>query len=93
MKREPDRRRRKLNREPSPDSLELATMIGELKRNHIVALFPEKESNPKILATLTTDTGILLAKPLIADGTNVDTYAEMVRHNINAIVAALAVKP
>lgn len=82
-----------VNREQSPDSLELATMIGELKRNHIVALFPEKESNPKILATLTTDTEILLAEPLIADGTNVNTYAEMVRHNIKAIVAALAMKP
>ena len=79
-----------VNREQMPDPKQLATLIDELKKNEVTAIFPEKESNPKILRTLTKDTGIKLAEPLIADGTGVTDYQEMVRHNVRAIVAALA---
>jgi zinc/manganese transport system substrate-binding protein len=81
-----------INREQSPSTTELATLLQDLKKHHVVAIFPEKESNPKILATLTRDSGIALAPALIADGTNVDTYEEMMRHNISTIVNALAPK-
>ncbi len=79
-----------LNREQVPSTAELASLIKNLNEHQVRAIFPEKESNPKILATITSGTGISLAEPLIADGTNVDTYEEMVRHNVNAIVKALA---
>ncbi len=79
-----------LNREQMPDPKQLATLIGELEKNHVAAIFPEKESNPKILQTLTHDTGIRLAEPLIADGVGVKSYEEMYRHNVDAIVKALA---
>jgi len=79
-----------LNREQMPDPRQLAALVVELKKNRVMAIFPEKESNPKILQTLTTDTGIQLAEPLIADGTGQHSYEEFFRHNVEAIVKALA---
>ncbi len=79
-----------LNREQMPDSKQLAELIHELNKEKVAAIFPEKESNPKILQTLTKDTGIRLADPLIADGTGVTSYEEMVRHNVTAIVKGLS---
>ncbi len=79
-----------INREQMPDPKQLAELVAELKENQVAAIFPEKESNPKILQTLTHDTGIKLAEPLIADGTGVQNYEEMMRANVSAIVRALA---
>jgi zinc/manganese transport system substrate-binding protein len=79
-----------LNREQMPDPKQLATLVATLKKEQVTAIFPEKESNPKILQTLTNDTGIRLGDPLIADGTGVNSYQEMVRHNVTAIVKGLA---
>lgn len=81
-----------LNREQMPDPKELAILIADLKKNHVAAIFPEKESNPKVLKTLTTDTGIRLGEPLIADGTGGLSYQEMVRRNVTAIVKALGIE-
>jgi zinc/manganese transport system substrate-binding protein len=78
-----------LNREQMPDPRELAALITSLKADQVAAVFPEKESNPKILGTLTRDTGIKLGEPLIADGTGGVTYEQMVRHNVTAIVKGL----
>jgi len=79
-----------LNREQMPDPRELAKLVTDLKANQVAAIFPEKESNPKILSTLTHDTGIKLGDPLIADGTGGTSYIEMYRHNVAAIVKGLA---
>lgn len=81
-----------LNREQSPDPAFLAALVADLKKNNVAALFPEKESNPKLLSVVTRDTGIKLGAPLIADGTNSPTYESMVRHNVEAIVAGLRSK-
>jgi zinc/manganese transport system substrate-binding protein len=79
-----------INREQMPDPHVLAALVTDLKKNQILAIFPEKESNPKILQTLTHDTGIQLGEPLIADGTGGLSYVEMVRHNVSAIVNGLS---
>ncbi len=79
-----------INREQMPDPQRLAELIADLKKNQVGAIFPEKESNPKTLQTLTHDTGILLGDPLIADGVGTTDYETMMRHNVNAIVKALA---
>jgi zinc/manganese transport system substrate-binding protein len=78
-----------INREQMPDPQALATLVADLKKNQVMAIFPEKESNPKILQTLTHDTGIRLGEPLIADGTGGLGYVEMYRHNVSAIVKGL----
>lgn len=79
-----------VNREQMPDPKKLAGLIAELKEHEVGAIFPEKESNPKILEALTKDTGIRLGEALIADGSTADGYEAMVRHNVAAIVAGLA---
>lgn len=78
-----------INREQMPSPKELSALIAELKKQKVPAIFPERESNPKILENLTKDTGIQLGEPLIADGTGGLGYVEMMRHNVNAIVKAL----
>lgn len=78
-----------VNREQMPDAAQLAKLIADLKENEVGAIFPEKESNPKILQTLIRDTGIRLGDELIADGTGVTSYEAMMRHNIGSIVMAL----
>lgn len=82
-----------INREQMPDPKELAALVADLKKNDVAAIFPEKESNPKILQTLTKDTGIRLGEPLIADGTGGLGYIAMVRHNVGAIVKGLGATP
>ncbi len=78
-----------INREQLPDAKKLAALISELKENKVAAIFPEKESNPKILASITKDTGIQLGDALSADGTNVKSYEQMIRQNVTAIVRGL----
>lgn len=79
-----------LNREQMPDPKKLAGILEELKEHQVAAIFPEKESNPKILQALTGDTGIKLGEALIADGSTAESYEAMVRHNVGAIVAGLS---
>ncbi|MFD0893639.1 zinc ABC transporter substrate-binding protein [Luteolibacter ambystomatis] len=81
-----------LNQEQDPSAATLAKLVADLKQHRVSALFPEVETNPKLLSVLTRDTGIRLGKPLIADGTNSPTYESMVRHNVSVIVEALAAK-
>ncbi|MGE9270291.1 MAG: metal ABC transporter substrate-binding protein [Verrucomicrobiales bacterium] len=78
-----------INREQMPSARALAELIQNLKEKKVTAIFPEDHSNPKILEALTADTGIELAPALVADGTTVDSYEEMVRHNVRTIVTAL----
>ncbi len=79
-----------INREQMPDPKKLAALIAKLKEQKVGAIFPEKESNPKILQALTKDTGIQLGEALIADGSTAESYEAMIRHNVAAIVAGLA---
>ncbi|TAG10443.1 MAG: zinc ABC transporter substrate-binding protein [Verrucomicrobia bacterium] len=79
-----------INREQIPDAETMALILKKLKDEQVAVIFPEEESNPKILQSLTADTGIRLGKPLIADGIGMTSYEEMMRHNVNAIVEALA---
>lgn len=78
-----------LNREQTPEPRELAALVMDLKKNRVAAIFPEKESNPKILKTLTNDTGIRLGEPLISDGTAGAGYIAMMRYNVEMIVRGL----
>lgn len=78
-----------INREQMPDAITLAKLISTLEKEEVVAIFPERESNPKILQSLTRDTGIKLGGELIADGRGVTSYTAMMRENVSTIVTAL----
>jgi zinc/manganese transport system substrate-binding protein len=81
-----------VNREQMPDAKDLTKLMKSLKDENVFAIFPERESNPKILTSLTRDTGIKLGSELIADGRGVTSYEEMMRANVTAIVTALSAK-
>lgn len=81
-----------LNRERMPDAAKLAELIATLKKERVAAVFPEKESNPKMLESLTRDSGIKRGGELVADGRGMTSYEDMVRANVNAIVTALSAK-
>lgn len=78
-----------MNREQMPGAVKLAELIADLKKDKVAAIFPERESNPKMLESLTRDTGIKLGGELIADGRGMTSYEEMMRSNVKAIVEAL----
>lgn len=78
-----------INREQMPDAITLAKLISTLEKEEVVAIFPERESNPKILQSLTRDTSIKLGGELIADGRGVTSYTAMMRENVSTIVTAL----
>lgn len=79
-----------LNREQMPDALEFGRLLKTLEDERVVAVFPERESNPKILRNLTRDTGIKLGGELVADGRGVTSYEAMIRSNVSAMVLALS---
>jgi len=79
-----------LNREQMPAAADLAELMNSLKQEKVSAIFPERESNPKILESLTRDNGIKLGGELIADGRGARSYEEMMRANISTIVSALS---
>jgi zinc/manganese transport system substrate-binding protein len=78
-----------LNREQMPDAVTLAKLITTLEQKKVAAIFPEQESNPKMLQSLARDTGIKLGGELIADGRGMTSYEEMMRANVTAIVKGL----
>jgi zinc/manganese transport system substrate-binding protein len=79
-----------VNREQMPSAADLAELMKSLKDEKVAAIFPERESNPKILTSLTQDTGIKLGGELIADGRGVLSYEEMMRTNVTVIVSSLS---
>jgi zinc/manganese transport system substrate-binding protein len=79
-----------INREQMPDAVTLAKLVSTLKEEKVTAIFPEKESNPKMLQSLTRDNGIKLGRELIADGRGMTSYEEMMKANVTAIVESLA---
>lgn len=78
-----------LSREQMPDAVTLSKLISTLKKERVMAIFPENESNPKMLQSLTADTGIQLGGELVADGRGMTSYEEMMRGNVKVIVAGL----
>jgi zinc/manganese transport system substrate-binding protein len=67
---------------------ELLAELKKVRKQGIKTVFPEKLSNPKVLAQVAAEAGAELGRPLVADGA-VASYEEMVRGNVAAIVAGL----
>ena len=68
---------------------ELAKEVALLQKEQVRAVFPEKNSNPKVLAQIAKQTGAKTGTPLIADGAAA-SYDAMMQQNVTAIVKALA---
>ena len=79
-----------LNRERIDSPKFLAEVVDAIREEKVRALFPEKRSNPKILKTVAEGAGVLVGKPLIADGGS--SIEEMFRYNVGVIVGTLGQK-
>lgn len=78
-----------------PDARRLATVIRQIRREHIPAVFVDAGASPALLNAIEHDTDARLGGELYADGLGpadspAATYDGMMRHNVNTIVDALA---
>ncbi len=80
-----------LSREDEASAQYVAAAVKIIKEEGIKAVFPEDQANPKVLREIVKETGVVLGQPLVADGTSpeVHTFSGMLRHNVDAIIAAL----
>ena len=77
-----------LNREQVAAPQFVSEVAATIRKEKILAVFPERHSNPKMLKTLAESVGVRIGEPLMADGS--ESIEGMFRHNVKAIVAALA---
>ncbi len=77
-----------LSPEQEISNKQLADQIIALKQMNVKAVFPEKNTNPKTLQQIATETGAKIGEELISDG-SVAKYEDMFVANVNAIVHAL----
>lgn len=78
-----------LSGEASPSAQHIAGVAEALKKEGIPAVFPERNSNPKVLQALVSQTGVKVGQALSADGTGM-TIQGMFQHNVKSIVAVMA---
>lgn len=67
---------------------ELAKEVTKLQAEGIKSVFPEKNSNPKVLAQIAKQAGAKMGSALIADG-GASNYERMMQQNVAAIVNGL----
>jgi zinc/manganese transport system substrate-binding protein len=81
--------------ETEPSARDIATIIGQIKKERIPAVFLENVSDPRIMRQIASETGAAIGGTLYSDSlTNekgeAPIYIAMVRHNISTIASALA---
>ena len=78
--------------ETEPSNRHVATLIDEIKSQHVKAIFLENTLNPKVSTEITRETGAKIGGSLYADGLGEgdgSTYEGMFRHNITTVVDSL----
>ena len=81
-----------LTTDQEPSVSHVSALIAEIKKQGVKAIFLENTLNPKVSAEITRESGAKIGGTLYADGLGPgegDTYAGMIRHNVNTIVDAL----
>jgi zinc/manganese transport system substrate-binding protein len=80
-----------LSRQDEASPTYITEAVKAIRDNQIKAVFPEDQSNPKVLREIVRETGVKIGDYLVADGTHPEahTFSAMLRHNVNAIVKAL----
>lgn len=86
---------RGVNTDTDPSARQVAQLIQQIKRERIRAVFVESMSNPALVAQLSKDAGTTVGASLYADALSAPdkpgaTYLKMMRHNVKALVAGMA---
>ena len=77
-----------------PSAREIAELVGQIEEAGVPAIFAENVQNPAVMEAVAAEAGVALAPTLYTDalgapGSEADSYAAMVRHNVETIVSAL----
>jgi ABC-type Zn uptake system ZnuABC Zn-binding protein ZnuA len=78
----------------SPSAQQLARLVDQIRATGVSVIFLETGASPQLAEQVSAETGIKVVPDLyshsITDaGGNAPTYIEMMKHNVNVIVAAL----
>jgi zinc/manganese transport system substrate-binding protein len=81
--------------ETEPSARDIATIITQIKKEKIPAVFLENISDPRLIRQIASETGATIGGTLYSDSLTAkdgeaSSYIEMVRHNIRTIASALA---
>lgn len=81
--------------ETEPSAGDIATIIAQIKKEKIPAVFLENVSDPRLMRQIASETGAAIGGTLYSDSLTdqngeAPSYVEMVRHNIGTISSALA---
>ncbi len=83
-----------LSTESEPDARRLSALVDEIRRLRVKAVFAEDSASDRLIQTLATETGVKVPPALYADGpgapgSGVETYEQMMRHNLRTIIDGL----
>jgi zinc/manganese transport system substrate-binding protein len=81
--------------ETEPSARDIATIIAQIKKEKLPAVFLENVSDPRLMRQIASETGAAIGGTLYSDSlTNQNgeapSYIKMVRHNVRTIASALA---
>ncbi len=84
-----------ISTEGEPSAADIATLIGQIRHEHIRAVFVENMTDPRLAATIAHDSGAVLGPVVYSDALSAPngpapTYLRMLRHNTTQFAAAMA---
>ncbi len=77
-----------------PSAADIAALVGAIKDTGTRAIFPENIENASLVDQLANEAGVVVGAPLCSDALTppdgpCPTYVDMMRYNVDSIVAAL----
>lgn len=81
--------------ESEASAADVAGILRQIKENQAAAVFAENISNPRLVEQIASEAGLPVAGVLYSDALSgrqgpAPTYIDMMQHNVNTIVSALA---
>lgn len=83
-----------MSTEAEPSAKEVASLIRQIQKEKIKAVFVENMSNPQLLSQLSKDAGVTVGPALYVDalskaGGPADSYLKLMRHNVSQLAAGM----
>jgi zinc/manganese transport system substrate-binding protein len=83
-----------LSTDAEPSARDVATIIAQIKRDKIPAVFMENISDPRLMRVIAGETGVAIGGTLYSDALSAPngpagTYIDMMRHNVGELDKAL----
>lgn len=74
---------------------DVAGLIGQIRETGVKTIFVENISDPRLIQQIAAETGAVAGPPIYSDalgapGTPGDSYLKMMKHNAEALIAAIA---